>query len=43
MLENYRSVWAVFGGIISALPSDLVVVGVTIFCFVGIVGVLRSL
>lgn len=43
MLERFSVVWGLFGNITANLPTDVVTVAVTVFCFVGIVGVLRSL
>ena len=43
MFERFSEVWGVLGNITANFPSDVTAVVVTVFCFIGIIGVLRSI
>lgn len=43
MLAEFQSVWTTLGDIISALPNTITIVVCTVFCYVGIVGIMKSL
>ena len=43
MLAEFQVVWSTLGEIVSALPDHVVTVVCTVFCLVGVVGVLRSI
>ena len=43
MLAEFRMVWNTLSEIISALPNAVTIVVCTVFCYVGIVGIMKSL
>lgn len=43
MLADFQNIWSVFGSILDMLPSEVTTVVVFYFCYIGVVGIVRSL